>query len=257
MHDGSIPELEAELARERQALGQSLDRLSASLSPSRLKEQVSTAANEYGREIGTQVWNATRENPAAFALVGAGLALLFSGAGRRAENDAIAEPAAVPPDEAMEGFDQRVAQADAAMRKQQTGRSSLPSALHLRASLDRGLDKLPPAARQRVIAARMAAVRAHEAVERRASELASRSADAVRGNPILAGAAAFGVAALVGALLPGTRREDALLGDKRDALMAEARSVFEREMLALRRAATGSESEFATDRRPPAQAARS
>lgn len=241
MPDGTLTEIERRVARDRAALAQSLDTLSDTLSPTRLKNEASQAAEIYGSDLTRQVWDATRENPAAFALVGAGLALLMSGAGRRPEHDATpayatdpahpAVPDAVPPLEAMAGFDERVAAADVTLREDSTGTMDDDiSSSRLRAALNRGLDQLPPAARRRVLDARIQAIRAQDAVERRAAKLGRQSSQMISKQPIAVGAAAFGIGALIGTLLPGTRREDEWMGHQRDALMQEAQTAFRREM---------------------------
>src|SRR6056297_228972 len=176
-----LSDIERRLAEDRDALARSLDLLSNTLSPDRLKTEASETANRLGSEIGGEAWRAARENPAAFALVGAGLALLLSGAGKRSEQAArhrarMAEaddPATVPPMEAMDGFDDRVARADARMRvgiAEEERRSA--SSQRLRSALNTGLEKLPPKARLRVIQAREQAISAQEAVERRARQTA-------------------------------------------------------------------------------------
>lgn len=79
-----------------------------------------------------------------------------------------------------------------------------------------------------------------EAAYRRSSEMAyrttSRATEAVsalgsslREHPIVAGAVLAGIGALVGMLLPPTRREDALLGEKSDSAKAMAAEAAERE----------------------------
>ncbi|MEL6518313.1 MAG: hypothetical protein AAFQ39_11385 [Pseudomonadota bacterium] len=235
MPDGSISDIERRVAADRAALARSLDLLSNTLSPDRLKEEAARTAETYGTDISRQLWDATRENPAAFALVGAGIALLVSGTGRRADDDAVRAPQAVDPVAAMDGFDARVAAADAQIRAESTGLTEENlSAGRMRAALDRGLESLPPAARQRVRKARLAAIRAQEAVERRAAKISRQSADIVHKQPIAVGAAAFGVGALLAAVLPNTRREDALMGQHRDALMRDARAALHAEMEAVR-----------------------
>lgn len=240
MPDRTLTDIERRVAADRAALARSLDLLSDTLSPDRLKAEASRTAETYGTDLSRQLWDATRENPAAFALVGAGLALLLIGTGRRDDHDAAAQSfEAVPPAEAMDGFDARVAEADAKIRAGSTGLTSETlSSGRMRAALDRGLDTLPPAARNRVRKARLAAIRAQEAVERRAKRVSRQSADMVTKQPVAVGAAAFGVGALVAALLPNTEREDALMGNKRDALMREAQAVLARELDAVRGAAS-------------------
>ncbi|MEL6644828.1 MAG: hypothetical protein AAFQ79_12920 [Pseudomonadota bacterium] len=259
MPDGNLTDIERRVAADRAALARSLDLLSDTLSPDRLKAEASRTAETYGTDLSRQLWDATRENPAAFALVGAGLALLLSGAGRRDDHDAATQSfEAVPPAKAMDGFDARVAEADAKIRADSTGLTDETlSSGRMRAALDRGLDALPPVARNRVRKARIAAIRAQEAVERRAKRVSRQSADMVTKQPIAVGAAAFGVGALVAALLPNTRREDALMGAKRDALMAEARTALAHELEAVRGAVAdemGGHSEPRPGTTPPLKA---
>ena len=71
-------------------------------------------------------------------------------------------------------------------------------------------------ARARVREARLAAIRAQEDVERRASRLAARADRAVHDRPVTATATAFGIGALLAAFLPATRREDEIMGARRD-----------------------------------------
>jgi hypothetical protein len=58
-----------------------------------------------------------------------------------------------------------------------------------------------------------------------------------REHPIIAGAILVGIGALVGAMLPPTRREDALLGGKSDSAKAMAAEAAEREARRAREAA--------------------
>jgi len=51
----------------------------------------------------------------------------------------------------------------------------------------------------------------------------------VHAEPLTAGALALGFGVLAATLLPGTRREDDLMGKRRDTLMADARNALEEE----------------------------
>ena len=74
-----ISELERNIAADRNKLSHSLDNLSAALNPDNVKHHATALAETYGGDLGRQAWDAARQNPAAFALVGAGLGLLFTG----------------------------------------------------------------------------------------------------------------------------------------------------------------------------------
>ena len=231
MADGSLDDIERRVAEDRAALAESLDLLNETLAPERLRAEASSVVQDYGTDIRDQLWGAARENPAAFALVGAGLALLLSGGGRRPEGEPISTR-------------RKAGSTEAAMRSAETaGHAKVapdaesavdrPSARRLRSALDRGLDRLPPKARARVRDARLAAIRAQEDVERRASRLAARGDRVLHERPVEAAAVAFGIGALIAAFLPATRREDEAMGARRDRLMNQAQTAFERELDAL------------------------
>jgi len=264
MAEHDLNDIEAQVARDRADLARSLDILGETLSPDRLKDQAARTADSLGKDIGGQAWDAARENPAAFALVGAGLALLLSGAGRRGETDGhvSASPQAAESPEAMQGFDERVAKADAQIRRtaqppaQPSRRQA--TARHLRDTLSHGLDKLPPDARRHVTNARLAAIDAQETVERHAARIAQKSSAFVTDQPIAVGAAAFGIGALIATILPGTRPEDETMGRTRDALMARAGDALRTETEAMRDnvtqrlAPTGANTSANTGTPPPA-----
>lgn len=227
-----LNEIEARLEGDRQALATSLDLLSDAVAPTAVADQMSEVARDYGGEIGRQAWEAARANPAAFALVGAGLGLLISGTGSRPNPPSDPKPQnTVPPQKAMTGFDERVAQADKELKKEMTGMLNAESrAKQMRTTLENGLDHLPDAARKRVLKARKAALAAQERVERGARQAAAKSRTFHHEQPLAVGAIALGIGALIGAFLPSTRQEDALMGAERDALMTKAKEVLDDEM---------------------------
>ncbi|MCB4457949.1 hypothetical protein [Leisingera sp. McT4-56] len=234
----STDTLEQQVEADRRRLAASLSGLTGAVAPQAAAQQLAAAANGYGGALGRQAMAAARRNPAGLVLAGAGLALMFTGTGRRPRR---AEPAAaVPPAAAMGGFDARVAAADAAIRKEMTGMSDESfRTSKMRETLNAGLDALPDAARKRVLAARTAALQAQEKVEAHAAKAAARGRSFYDDNPLAAGAIALGLGALIGALLPATRREDELLGAHRDALAAKAEAALREEMDRLHREAAG------------------
>ncbi|MFP7673992.1 hypothetical protein ACG74X_11630 [Marivita sp. S0852] len=239
MPDGTLPEIEKKVARDRDALEASLASLSDTLDPDRLRNDLSQLVDRYGTELGGQAWNAARGNPAAFALVGAGLAMLLSGTGRRGEN--TRQGTAYHHDTADlhdDGADSTIAEANASLREETGADFERPNSHRLRAALHDGLHRLSPEARARVLNARHSALRAQQNIELRAAQTRQKADRIVRERPIATGAAAFGIGALIAAVLPSTDHEDAMLGKQRDALMNQARQALEEELAHLRQAAT-------------------
>lgn len=248
MPDGSLTHIERRLEEDRAELARSLDRLTHTLAPDQLKSRAAEAVDRYGSDLTGQLWTSVRQNPGGFALVGAGLALLLTGAGQRGDTDArrstpVAQglrPTAVAPQDAMDGFDARVRAADAAMRHApqppatEPPATQHPRAKQLRAALHDGLEKLPHGARERIIQARTAAIHAQAEIEKRAARAGRKANRAAQDHPVTVAAAAFGLGAAIAALLPSTDAEDELLGARRDALMDKARRVTQDELSRLR-----------------------
>ncbi len=227
-----IDQISHEVDEERARFAQSLGALASSIRPERLVDEATHAASSIGNDLTQKAWSTLRDNPAGGILVSLGLGLLASGQTARTGPGRRPQPIMKNPNDALVGFDERVAEADAEMRSQMNGQlENTQQAAHMRAALDRGLDKLPPKARQRVIKARRAAIGIQEEVEKQARRAARKTSGFVQDQPLTAGAIALGFGVIAGALLPSTRREDELLGARRDALMAEARSVLEEELL--------------------------
>lgn len=155
-------EIEQRVDANRRRLVQSLSGLSGTIAPQSVTEQLSAAANGYGGELGRQAFTAAKRNPTALILAGTGLALMVTGTGsRNRPRTTTPSPAAVPPATAFAGFDARVAAADAAMKQEMTGMSEENfEASKMHDALNSGLDALPEAARERVLKARTAALRA-------------------------------------------------------------------------------------------------
>ena len=220
-----IEQISGQVEADRAKLARSLDALTDTVHPENLAQEVSTAAADIGGEIAHKAWNTLRENPTGGLLVAVGMGLLASGA--RPRQRATAKPMTAPG-----GFERRVAMADAAIRAEMTGEiEKQPKASRMKAALETGLDQLPAKARKRVIRARQAAISAQESIEKQSRRAARKTKGFAYEQPLTAGALALGFGVLAATLLPGTRREDALMGERRDALMADARNALEEEIL--------------------------
>jgi hypothetical protein len=84
-------------------------------------------------------------------------------------------------------------------------------------------------ARRRIETARHKALDASEAASRQMAKANRQVARSYDNEPLLFGALALLGGAALGAMLPGTRREDELMGDYRDQLFDEAEAVYQEE----------------------------
>lgn len=226
-----VQDLERNIEADRSMLGRTLTQLTNALSPEQISTTVSREVQSKGGAIGHTVIDAARANPAGALLVGVGLAALLAGPKRpqrKPEYDvrtAAVAPGMSDKDVLTGEFDRRVEAAD----EVQTQASKAPG---MRAALNKGLANLPAPARERVIAAREAAINVQEKLDRQAAIAAQKARSFHHNQPFSTAAIAVGVGAVVAALLPRTRTEDDLLGAKRDALMQQAELTLRDEIAA-------------------------
>ena len=90
------------------------------------------------------------------------------------------------------------------------------------------------AARDRVMAAREAALDAQHYVSARTRDYAATGREYYGEQPLIGGLLAFGIGAILGAALPRTRQEDAYLGAYRDRALEEAERIYHEESGKLR-----------------------
>lgn len=266
----STDQIEREIEVERVALARALADLQRQISPEALVERVSMVFRENGGEIAGTAMRQARENPIALALTGAGFAWLVAGPAKRTDPSTPQLPARrVPPppppvrkpqvgydhrsyptvggfrdDEPEESFDARIARAetddyDPAIRASATADpdgddNAKRSAKGLLERLMEGTEMMTDTARDRVMAAREAAILAERRLEARARDYGAAGRDAFADQPLMGALVAFGVGALAGALLPRTRMEDRHLGAARDRALVEAERVYRTEVARLR-----------------------
>lgn len=128
--------------------------------------------------------------------------------------------------------------------------SAYRSATELRNSLFEGTEKMDVAGRERVASARARAYQAQLKSQEYAHYGQERANQFFHEQPLVAGAIAMALGAVVGGLLPRTRREDEAFGAYRDQLFAEAESVFQDERMraeAAARAALAEAGQIATE----------
>lgn len=247
-------EIEAQLARDRLALEQSVaalrDRFSAGNVMAGLMKIDTTP---YSRAVDTAV----RRHPMAWAVVGAGLAwaLLGRKSGAGAETDGLSGTKyealsrwedeggpAVPLEEPdlkwlaqAETLRDRASAALAQLESNARGKLASAAELaqdraailadlarDLRQSMRSGLDHLSASAQDRIVAAREAAY---------AAQLTARHATGkmIEDHPFAAAGLALAAGAAIGWSLPRTQGEDRILGPERDRLLDETRQLLAEE----------------------------
>ncbi|TJZ79814.1 DUF3618 domain-containing protein [Paracoccus hibiscisoli] len=102
-------------------------------------------------------------------------------------------------------------------------------ARHFRDRLEEGTEGMSEEARRRIETARRKALDASDAASRQMAQANRKVAQSYDNEPLLFGALALLGGAALGALLPGTRREDELMGDYRDQLFDEAEEIYQEE----------------------------
>jgi hypothetical protein len=99
----------------------------------------------------------------------------------------------------------------------------------LRARIGEGTESMSEQARERVMRARQAAYEAQRDMEARYAQYRDRGSRFYDEQPLVFGALALGIGALMGAALPRTHRENELIGSYRDQAFDEAERIFREE----------------------------
>ncbi|PWJ22051.1 hypothetical protein [Jannaschia seohaensis] len=263
-------DIEAEIAEERDALAEGLSKLTAQLSSGgTLVHSVGETLKSQSDDLAHAVVRGAKENPAALALVGAGLAWLLLSKSSEARSSGTPAPAAYDtrPHRPVGGFREdatpedaafkaRVAAAEAALQQPheaddpslvaQLSSSACKSAAEMRATLYDGTSELSDLARARVVEARRKALIAQERAEHHAHSAKDRGKTFYQENPLLVGAGIAALGAAIALALPRTRAEDETFGGHRDALVAEADRVLHEEIARVRAMASAAADEAQT-----------
>ncbi|MFP7571160.1 hypothetical protein [Marivita sp. S2033] len=225
-------QLERTAETHRAHLADRLSSLASSVNPEARGKRAIGEASDMGQMVTRAVLDGAKRNPAGFALVGVGAALI---ALTSARSQHTPRPSAgLKSYEDTGNFDDRLDRADAHMKARSRAASGhfahSQSASTLRKSLDKGLDKLSPEARARVTKARLKVIDAQEKFEYQAHKASAQAREAHQSQPFITGAIAAGIGAVIGALIPSTKVEADLMGATRDQMMRDAESVLRDEI---------------------------
>lgn len=260
-------EIEREIHAERSALERAVHDLQASFSSEQIVSSLSDSLRNVGGDLAASISDTVRRNPVPSALIGFGLAWLAASAARSNTDSSSDErpafgsartPGTGTGLEHTGNFDRRVAAADAAMHDYDDAdtdsgdgfvanlrQSASSMGSRASASIDdmveritAGTEEMSDMARRRVVAAREKALTAQLKLESAASRAASNLNESVRSQPLAVGGAALVGGAIVGAVLPGTEREDQAFGAYRDQVLDEADRIYREEVAKLKAAST-------------------
>lgn len=258
MDDNRRPEeIENDLERTRAEMSSTLDAIQQKLSPGQMMDQALTyARTSLPAEFGSNLGNAVRSNPVPVALVGIGLAWLaassrnsHSGRFGRDQYDPDHDHMYTRPyagathssgmhDERMHGAVSSVSAKGAELkdRASEAGRNVMGKASDIGQRIGESASSMTDHARgitqqasERVSAtAQQARMRAAELGQRsqqqyyRAKDGVVRTVDE---QPLMVGVFGLAIGALLGAVLPSTRREDEMMGRTRDDLLDKAKAT--------------------------------
>lgn len=236
--DGQPDELRDDIESTRTRMGDTLEELGARFNPDRLKQDARDTIHDatIGRvqnmardtmhrasDAGRQVTDVIRENPIPAAMIGVGIGWLAWNVGRRGDSG---QPHFSPPryrEPYYDGDEQTFVPVD-----ERGDESRIQSARHRvseRAS-DIASNVADSASNAADVAGKIATNVASN-VSETARHQSARARDAFEEQPLVLGAIALAMGLATGFLVPSTRIEGKVLGDKREALMDRARDVLD------------------------------
>ncbi|MCT7374094.1 DUF3618 domain-containing protein [Chelativorans salis] len=224
-------DIERDLEQERDQLVSAVEALQERFSIEGVARQLAEQVTRHGGEFGNSALRSAKSNPMALALTGLGLAWMMFSDTRRdqgekhassAKNDAMATSPGVGT--TPKRWDRL--HSDASWFGQRTRES----AEDLRNRLYEGTEQLSDTAKKRVVEAREAAYRAQRDLEQTAGRGSKAIKDFYLEQPIVSGALAVALGAVIGAALPRTSAEDSTIGESSDRLFEEAERIFSEEL---------------------------
>ncbi|SJZ54531.1 DUF3618 domain-containing protein [Novilysobacter spongiicola] len=192
-------QLEREIDQQRNHIGELIGALENKMSPGQIFDMVISRGKGGGHEFTSNLARTVKQNPMPTLLTAAGLAWLMAG---QRHGDSTSHATAYSSDTHPDkpGIGERVGQA-----RHNAGEKIGAARERIGDSAHHAVDSVKDRAR-----------RANEGVHNMMDE-----------NPLALGAMGIAVGALLGAMLPATRKEDELMGPTRDRFMDKGRDKLE------------------------------
>ncbi|MDH5821862.1 DUF3618 domain-containing protein [Luteimonas sp. RD2P54] len=210
--NASPAQLERDIDRQREHIGGLVDALENKLSPGEMFERVLNYSKGGGREFASNLGGTVKANPVPTLLAAAGLMWLY------ANKDAPQRPPHTGPQHSgfagagLDGADWNADDDHPSMRERaREARDGVSE------KMGHAKDRASGAAHNAMDSARQRARQANDGFQHMLED-----------NPMAVGAMGIAVGALLGAMLPSTRKEDELLGKTSDRLTDDAKSLAKR-----------------------------
>jgi ElaB/YqjD/DUF883 family membrane-anchored ribosome-binding protein len=213
----TAPELQAaDALAARRRLATTLDELEMRLNPANLANEAVDAVAERGSMAVAHIRDTIRDYQTGFAIIAGALGII---AGARMISHHRKEPAMSTDDD----FDaSHTDQPGTVKRKLAEWKEG---AAHARDTLRERAGEARDFTSEKLHAARERAGEYADVAREKARAAGRQTRDSVDHNPLAAALAGFAVGAIVGALLPRTRREDEVFGPTRDRVADKARDA--------------------------------
>jgi ElaB/YqjD/DUF883 family membrane-anchored ribosome-binding protein len=205
----SSAEIEREIEQTRARMSESIDTISEKLRPGNLAQSAVESVEEQARHTGSRLASVIRENPIPVAAIGLGVTWLVA---QQRSKRGLARYGYRGPERRISGSPER--------RRGFATRSGVTAGAARERAQER-LSELGSEAKERMRQLRSRARKQSQRVGARLERMIDQ-------NPLAVAAGAVVVGLAAGLLLPGTRREDELMGSARDQLMERAGDTVER-----------------------------
>jgi len=224
-------EIERDIAQTRQAIDSTVGELGQRLAPSQLVEDARNYVKETAVRGANSMWTRMSDNAVPLGLIGGGVVWMI--ASRRSRGNGYSFEEEAESDESGSGLRERARDvaASGAERAREVGERVRERGHELR---ERGAEL---------------GVRAQERAHRMRESVATLRSE----QPLLLGIAALACGALLGGLIPATRREDRLIGEVRDQVVGAATEMGAEKVEEVRQAAERTVREVGSEARSSEQ----
>lgn len=227
--DDEVAQTRAEIEQTRADMGETVDALQDRLSPENIRYQAKEQVRETARETGSGFMNTVKQNPIPTAMVGVGVGWLIASASGGGGNSGGSSSGGYSG--GYQGGSSDVYYGSAYGRGSydrsygSSGDSGGSSMEEVRGRAGEAAGQAQERMSQMGGQAQERANQAGQQAQQQAQRAKGGFQRMMRENPLALGAAVLGIGAAVGLSLPGTSKEDEMMGETRDQLMERGKQT--------------------------------